>query len=129
MPDTAQKPFWIDEQLSNHEAYFYDESDHDSRTISLNIQGRPLKLIAPHYVPEFEVREARVTGDLLVIIGEQSDEDTANDEIEEGYGIIVVTRRCPDRESTFWTLIAHDLYPETLDYVADSPTSQAEPHP
>ena len=48
--------------------------------------------------------------------------------LEEGYGIIVVARRCPVRESTFWTLIAHDLYPETLDHMADSPTSQAEPH-
>jgi hypothetical protein len=129
MPDTAQKPYWIDEQLGKHEAYFYGESDHDARTISLNIRGRTLSLIAPHYVPEFEVREARVTGDLLLIIGEQSDEDAADDEIEAGHGIVVVARRCPDRESTFWTLIAHDLYPETLDYVADPPTSQAETRP
>ncbi len=126
MAETAQKPYWIDELLGKHEAYFYGESDRDSRTISLTIRGRSLSLIAPRFVPDFEVREARVTGDLLLIIGEPYVEDEVEDEIEEGYGIILVARRCPDRESTFWTLIAHDLYPETLDYVPNPPTSQPE---
>jgi hypothetical protein len=126
MAETAQKPYWIDELLGRQEAYFYGESDRDSRTILLTIRGRSLSLIAPRFVPDFEVREARVTGDLLLIIGDASVEDEVEDEIEEGYGIIVVARRCADRESTFWVLIAHELYPETLNHLPDPPTSQAE---
>ncbi len=68
MPPTTQKPYWIDEQLGKHEAYFYGESD--GRVVSLEIQGRSLSLIMPDYIREFEVRAASIAGDLLFIIAE-----------------------------------------------------------
>ncbi len=120
MPSTAQKPYWVDEDLKKHEAYFYGESASDSRPISLDVRGHSLTLIAPLYVPEFEVREARVSGEYLFIIGKQI-EDEDDDVDDEGYGIILVAKRCPDRDSTYWTLIAHDLYPKTLEYMTSLP--------
>jgi hypothetical protein len=123
MPTTAQKPYWVDEDLNKHEAYFYGESASDSRPIALKAQGRSLTLIAPLYVPEFVAREARLSGEYLFIIGEQI-EDEDDDVDGEGYGIILVAKRCPDRDSTFWTLIAHDLYPETLEYMTCLPPSR-----
>jgi hypothetical protein len=123
MPPTAQKPYWVDEDLNLHEAYFYGESTSDSRPMALNVRGRSLTLIAPLYVPRFEIREARVSGEYLFIIGEQiEDEDDGVD--DEGDGIILVAKRCPDRDSTFWTLIAHTLYPETLEYMTSLPPSR-----
>jgi hypothetical protein len=124
MPPTAQKPYWVDEDLNKHEAYFYGESASDSRPIALKAQGRSLTLIAPLSVPEFEVREARVSGEYLFIIGEQIEDEDDDDVDEEGYGIILVAKRCPDRDSTYWTLIAHDLYPETLEYMTGLPPSR-----
>ena len=123
MPPTAQKPYWIDEDLNLHEAYSYGESASDSRPITLKVRGHSLTLIAPHYVPEFEIREARDSGEYLFIIGEQI-EDEEEDVDDEGYGIILVAKRCPDRDSTYWTLIAHDLYPETLEYMTSLPPSR-----
>src|SRR5438477_2442082 len=123
MPPTAQKPYWVDEQLNLHEAYFYGESESDSRPIALKAQGRSLTLIAPRYVPEFEAREARISGEFLFIIGQQV-EDEDDDVDVEGYGIILVAKRCPDRDSTYWTLIAHTLYPETLEYMTSLPPSR-----
>ena len=46
-----------------------------------------------------------------------ADEEDEEDWNEEGYGTLLVARRCPDRESTFWTLIAHTIYPETLRFL------------
>jgi hypothetical protein len=100
MPSSAQKPYWIDESLNLHEAYLYGESTSESRPIALNVRGHSLTLIAPHYVPEFEVREARVGGESLFIIGEQI-EDEDDDVDDEAYGIILVAKRCPDRDSTY----------------------------
>jgi hypothetical protein len=122
MPPTARKPYWVDEDLNLHEAYFYGESASDSRPMALTVKGRSLTLIAPLYVPEFEIREARVSGDYLFIIGEQV-EDEEDDVEDENYGIILVAKRCPDRDMTFWTLIAHTLYPETLEYMTCLPPS------
>jgi hypothetical protein len=122
MPLEIQKPYWVDDQLNLHEAYFYDESERDSRPIPLEVQNRALSLIAPNYVPNFEIRVARVSGDFLLIIGEQlPDEDDGYDGEAEGYGILLVAKRCPDRDATFWTLAAHTLYPETLEYMNSLP--------
>jgi hypothetical protein len=130
MPPTAQKPYWVDDQLNLHEAYFYGESESDSRPIALTVQSRSLTLIAPAYVPEFEIREARLSGEYLFIIGEQlEDEDDDVDGDDESYGIILVAKRCPDRDSTFWTLIAHTLYPETLEYMTSLPPSRFQTPP
>ena len=38
MPLEIQKPYWVDDQLNLHEAYFYDESERDSRPIPLEVQ-------------------------------------------------------------------------------------------
>jgi hypothetical protein len=130
MPPTALKPYWVDEQLNLHEAYFYGESEPDSRPIALKVQGRALTLIAPVYIPKFEIREARVSGEYLFILGEQLEDEEEDDDVdEEGYGIILVAKRCPDRDSTFWTLIAHTLYPETLAYMNSLPPSRIQPPP
>jgi hypothetical protein len=123
MPPTVEKPYWVDEDLRKHEAYFYGESASDSRSIALKAQGRSLTLIVPLYVPEFEAREACISGEYLFIIGEQI-EDEDDDVDLEGYGIILVAKRCPDRDATFWTLIAHDLYPQTLEYMTSLPPSR-----
>jgi hypothetical protein len=123
MPPTAQGPDWVDEDLNLHEAYFYGESASDSRLMALNVGGRSLTLIAPLYVPRFEIREASVSGEYLFVIGEQI-EDEDDDADDEGDGIILVAKRCPDRDSTFWTLIAHTLYPETLEYTTSLPPSR-----
>ena len=73
-----------------------------------------------------EVREARVSGEYLFIRGEQIEDDDVDD---EGYGIILVAKRCPDRDSMFWTLIAHTLYPETLEYMTSLPPSRIHTPP
>ena len=124
MPPDIQKPYWVDDQLNLHEAYFYDESERDSRPIPLEVQNRSLNLIAPNYVPDFEIREARVSGEFLFIIGEQlpdEDDEDEDESEEEPYGILLVAKRCPDRDATFWTLVAHTLYPETLEYMNSLP--------
>jgi hypothetical protein len=126
MPPTAEKPYWVDDQLNLHEAYFYGESESDSRPLALNVQGRPLTLIAPFYVPDFEIREARLSGEYLFIIGEQLEDEDGDD---ERYGIMVVAKRCPDRDTMFWTLIAHTLYPETLEYMTSLPPSRIHTPP
>lgn len=126
MLPTAQKPYWVDDQLNRHEAYFYGESDSDSRAMAVNVQGCPLTLIAPLYTPDFEIREARLSGEYLFIIGEQLEDE---DEDDERYGIMVVAKRCPHRDSTFWTLIAHTLYPETLEYMTSLPPSRIHTPP
>ena len=123
MTPTTQKPYWVDEDLNLHEAYFYGESASDSRQIALSVRGRALTLIAPLYIPEFDIRKVRVSGEYLFIVGEQV-EDEDDDVEDEGYGIIVVAKLCPDRDSTFWTLIAHSLYPETLEYMTSLPPSR-----
>jgi hypothetical protein len=123
MPSAARKPYWVDDQLNLHEAYFYDESERDSRSITLKVQNRSLNLIAPNYVPNFEIREARVSGAFLFIIAEQlPDEDDEYETEEEVCGMMLVAKQCPDRDSTFWTLVAHALYPETLEYMNSLPT-------
>jgi hypothetical protein len=125
MPPSAQQPYWVDEDLYRYEAYFYGESASDSRPITLKVRGHLLTLIAPRFVPEFEVREARVSGEYLFIIGKQIEEENEDDNVdEEAYGIILVAKRWPDRDSTFWTLIAHALYPETLEYMTTLPPSR-----
>jgi hypothetical protein len=128
MAPATQQLYWIDEDLNKHEAYFYGESAFDSQPVALNIRGHLLTLIAPLYVPQFEVREARISGEYLFIIGEQL-EDEEDDVDNESYGIILVAKRCPDRDSTYWTLIAHDLYPETLDYMTSLPPSRISTPP
>jgi hypothetical protein len=128
MPPTAQKPYWVDDQLNLHEAYFYGESASDSRAVTVNVQGCPLTLIAPLYAPDFEVREAHRSGEYLFIIGEQL-EDKDEDEDGERYGIMVVAKRCPERDTMFWTLIAHTLYPETLEYMTSLPPSRFQTPP
>jgi hypothetical protein len=128
VPPTVQKPYWVDEALNKHEAYFYGESASDSRSIAFSAQGRSLTLIVPLYVPEFEAREVRINGEYLFVMGEQiEDEDDKVD--QEGYGIILVAKRCPDRHATFWTLIAHDLFPETLEYMTSLPPSRVPTPP
>jgi hypothetical protein len=83
---------------------------------------------APWSIVSGEVCEARRSGECLFIIGEQL-EDEDEDEDDERYGIMVVAKRCPDRDTMFWTLIAHTLYPETLEYMTSLPPSRIHTPP
>src|SRR5262245_36423172 len=117
-PDPA-KPYWVDELVPKHEAYHYGESQ--ARTVNIPVNGRLVGLIVPEYVPEFEPSFVRMADDTLmtagIMIPDEEDEDDWN---EEGYGIILIARRCTDREATFWTVIAHELYPETMELLVEA---------
>ncbi len=51
MAARAQKPYWVDDQLYRHEAYFYGESDADSRTMTVNVQRLPVDVDRAFYTP------------------------------------------------------------------------------
>ncbi len=124
------KPFWIDELVPKHEAYYYGESD--ARMVIVPVNGRSVDLIVPEYVPEFEPSFVRMADDTLLVSGVMiPDEEDEEDWNEEGYGILLVARRCTDREAAFWTVIAHELFPETMGVLNEprriGPASQPTP--
>jgi hypothetical protein len=128
-PDAA-KPYWVDEMVPKHEAYHYGERD--TRMAQVAVDSRMINLIVPDYEPEFEPRFVRMAEDTLVTAGVViPDADDEEDWNEEGYGTFLIARRCRDREATFWTLVAHEAYPETMGFLDGSgqagPTSEETP--
>jgi hypothetical protein len=116
-PDLA-KPYWVDELVRKHEAYRYGESD--ARNAHIPVDGRLVGLIVPTYVPEFEPSFVRMADDTLLTGGIMIPEDNEEDWNEEGSGIILIARRLPDREPTFCTVIAHEVYPETMELLVEA---------
>ena len=53
MPPSLSKPYWVDEQLPKHEGYSYGDSD--ARLIAIEVDGKVVTVITPHYVPDFEL--------------------------------------------------------------------------
>jgi hypothetical protein len=69
-------------------------------------------------VPELTVptavRVAAAAEDLLFLIGERLVQE--DEEIEEGYGAMMIARRLPNSKDTYWLLVWHSLFPETMRY-------------
>jgi hypothetical protein len=123
---TAPKPYWIDDyQGSRHEAYSY--GDLDSHVLSVEHDGRSLRLLFPETVPPTAIRMTAVSpsGDLLFLVGEElDDEDYEGGVIEGGDAVSMIARRHPTRENTYWILARHNLYPELLDHLEEPPNGK-----
>lgn len=116
-------PYWVDEYIKKHECYSYDATQ--ARTEEVRHRDRVLRLIVPDYVPPFRSCQVEVSGDLLALIGEQLDEEGVDGSIiEGGDGVLIVAREAMLDPETYWTFVAHVLYPEALT-CTEHPSSQA----
>ncbi len=118
MPADVRKPYWVDDACPKHEAYRYGESE--ARRQALKVGDQTLDLLVPQYLPDFEVKLARLSDGFLFIIGEEILDEDQEEYGEEICGIAIVAKRCAEDVSTYWTLIAHTIYPETLDFLDDA---------
>lgn len=115
MPANVRKPYWVDDACPRHEAYGYDESEARRRT--LKIGDQTVELLIPQYLPDFEAKLSRLSDGFLFIIGEEIPDEEQEEYGEEICGITIVAKRCTEDVSTYWTLIAHTIYPEALDFL------------
>src|SRR3954447_13975842 len=51
MPPSQRKPYWIDCLWEKHECWTYD----DPALMRIELDGRPIDLLLPPYLPQFEV--------------------------------------------------------------------------
>ena len=112
MPNQPLTPYWIDEQDGRQEGYHYGEAY--ARSLVFEYDGRSIRLIVPELTVPTAVRVAAATGDLLFLIGERLVQE--DEEIEEGYGAMMIARRLPNSNDTYWLLVWHSLFPETMRY-------------
>jgi hypothetical protein len=112
MPAQPTKPYWIDVLGRKHEGYPF--GDADARTVTVEHEGRTLRLLMPEYTPLTAVRATATSGDLLFLLGEQLDEEDEDDIIEGGDGIAMVARRQTGSDDTYSLFVCHVLFPQTL---------------
>src|SRR5690348_5973677 len=107
----SPKAYWVDELMRKHEGYPYDDSD--ARALTVEHEGRFLRLLMPDCMPPIDVRVMASTGDLLFLLGEQRDEaDEDGIVIEGGDSVLMVGRRHPSLDATYWLAVWHSLFPE-----------------
>jgi hypothetical protein len=116
MPTDASKPYWIDEFDGRHEGYTYDDSR--TRILKFEHEGRSLELVMPETLRTTSVKVTASVGNLLFLIGEQSDDEDEESEFEEGFGVVMVARRHQQSDNTYWLAVWHDIWPETLELLA-----------
>jgi hypothetical protein len=116
MPTAPSKPYWIDEFDGRHEAYSYDDSR--TQVITLEHEGRSIRLVMPDSVRPTSVKVTASVGSLLFLIGEQCDNGDEESDFEEGFGVVMVARRHQQRDDTYWLAVWHDIWPETLQLLA-----------
>ena len=113
MSTQSPKRYWIDDLGRKHEAYHYDDAG--ARIVTVEHEGRSLRLLVPESVPLTAIRVTASVGDLLFLIGEQLDEEDEDGYvIEGGDGVVMVARRHPEKDDTFWLFVWHNVFPETL---------------
>ncbi len=110
MPSQSLKPYWIDEQDGSQEGYHYGETY--AKALVFEYDGRSIRLILPELTAPTAVRVAAAAEDLLFLIGERLVQE--DEEIEEGYGAMMIARRLPNSKDTYWLLVWHSLFPETM---------------
>jgi hypothetical protein len=116
MPLPSRKAYWIDDLQDKHEAYGYEDSD--VRLLAIEHGGRSLQLLIPESIPLTSVKVTASSGNLLFLIGEQLEEDDIQgDIIEGGDGVVMIARRHPARDDTYWLLVWHNIFPEALEYL------------
>ncbi|MGC8640844.1 MAG: hypothetical protein ACP5XB_13325 [Isosphaeraceae bacterium] len=113
MPAQSQAPYWIDDLGRKHEGWPYDESN--AETISIKHEGQALRLIVPTSTPPVDVMVTAQCGELLFLIGTQLAQECEDGYIiEGGDGILMVARRHPEKDDTYWLIVRHDLFESTL---------------
>jgi hypothetical protein len=107
------KPFWIDESGEKQEGYFYGESR--AQVLSVEHAGRALRILMPEFVRPTAVKVTASAGDFLFLLGEELDEEDLDGDIIEGEdGIVMVARRHRERDDTYYLIVWHGLFPQTL---------------
>ena len=115
MPTAHPKPYWIDDLERKQEGYHY--GDPDALPVTIQHEGRSLRLLMPKAVAPTAVRVTASAGDLLFLMGERLDEDGVDGSIiEGGDGVVMIARKHPELDDTYWLLVWHELFPETLQY-------------
>jgi hypothetical protein len=114
MPEQPRKPFWIDLHDGRQEGYRYGETH--ARSLTFEYEGRSIRLICPELTAPSAVRVVAAKEVLLILLGELVAQDDEDEDAEEGYGAVMVARRLPHSNDTYWLLVWHLLFPETLEY-------------
>jgi hypothetical protein len=119
MTERPARPFWLDDLQRKHEAYHYGENE--TRIVEVEHEGRSLRILTPETVPLTSVNSVASVGDLLFLIGEQLGEEGVDGSIiEGGDGVVMVARKMENQADTYWLLVWHWLFPETLDHLDES---------
>lgn len=109
----SSPPYWVDDLGRKHECWPYDESD--STIVKIDHDGRTIDLIVYDHSHPFKPITVGFAGDLMFVLAEQLDETCEDGRtIEGGDGLLIVARRHPARENTYWTAVFHMIFPDML---------------
>jgi hypothetical protein len=109
----SPNPYWIDELDRKHEGGPYGDSDSEVRLIEH--EGRTGRLIVEEYTPPFRVIRLATTGDLLFLLCQQLDYTCEDGKvIKGGDGLLLVARKHPEREGTYWLAVRHWVFDEAF---------------
>ncbi len=116
MPESRPKPYWVDDLGRKHEWYPYEDAD--AQNITVEHQGRSIRVVIPPYAPPVRVRQRASSGEFLFLIGEQLSRQVEGGRIiEGGDGVLMVARRCQGEEDAYWVFVWHNLFAPALRYL------------
>jgi hypothetical protein len=111
--EDSSSPYCVDDLGRKHESWPYGDSD--STIVKIDHDGRSIDLIVYKYSHLFKPITVGFGGELMFVLAEQLDytcEDGRT--IEGGNGLLIVARRHPQRENTYWTAVFHMIFPDML---------------